>query len=199
MGCKEVSIAILAKSIVIWVHSRELYVVELHESRSHVLSPLSENKTIPTSNGRNTNKLFDGMKKEVERTRIDCEKLYEKLHEKNNVILCVQMELGVLEANNKFMSQLFLLMIKVLHITFNLLIFDLGVDNNQSIMAHGSTYNDFFNPIVATSIMGQRGCHPLIPTTSILFIKLLLRIYCCSFLGEFWTKRCKGDAFTRTC
>jgi hypothetical protein len=39
------------------------------------------------------------------------------------------MELGMVKANNKFMSQLFLLLIKVLHITFNLLAIDLGVDN----------------------------------------------------------------------
>ncbi len=49
--------------------------------------------------GRNTNKLFDDMKIEVERTRISHEKLHEKLHEKDNAILCVQMELGVVKAN----------------------------------------------------------------------------------------------------
>ncbi len=95
-----------------------------------MLSPRSENKTIFASNGRSINKLFDDMKKEVERTRINCEKLHEKLHEKNNAILCVQMELGVVKANNKFMFQLFLFLIKVFHITLDLLDFDLGMDND---------------------------------------------------------------------
>jgi len=134
------------------------------------------------------------MKIKVERTRINYEKLHEKLHEKDNGILCVQMELGEVKANNKFMFQLFLFLIKVFHITFNLLAIDLGVDDNQSVMAHGSTRNDFFDSVIVTSTMGQRDCHPLIPMIfSILFIKLLLGICYCNFLGEFWMKRCKGN------
>jgi len=77
----------------------ELYDVKLHKNHSNVLSPLNENRTIHASNGRNTNKLFDDMKIEVERTRISYEKLHEKLHEKDNAILCVQMELGMVKAN----------------------------------------------------------------------------------------------------
>jgi hypothetical protein len=95
-----------------------------------VLSPLSENITILASNGRNTSKFFYDMKTKVERTRINYEKLHEKLHEKDNAILWVQMELGVVKANNKFMFQLFLFLMKVLHITFDLLLFDLGVDDD---------------------------------------------------------------------
>jgi hypothetical protein len=83
------------------------------------------------------------MKKEVKRTRINCEKLHEKSHEKNNAILCVQLELGVVKADSKFMFQLFLPLIKVFQITFDLLTFHLGVDDNQFVMAHGSTCNDF--------------------------------------------------------
>jgi len=77
----------------------ELYDVKLHKNHSNVLSPLSENITIHASNGRNNNKLVDDMKIEVERIRINYEKLHEKLHEKDNAILCVQMELGVVKAN----------------------------------------------------------------------------------------------------
>ncbi len=100
----------------------------------------------------------------------------------------------MVKVSNKFMFQLFLLLIKVLHITFDLLALDLGVDDDQFVVAHGSTCNDFFDPIIVTSTMGQRGCHPLIPTiASILLIKLLLGICCYSFLGQFWMKRCKGD------
>ncbi len=54
-----------------------------------MLSPFSENRTTPTSNERNTNKFFDDMKIEVERTKINYEKLHEELHEKDNAILCV--------------------------------------------------------------------------------------------------------------
>jgi kinesin family protein 15 len=78
----------------------EQYAAELHKSCSHVLSPLSENRTIPASNGRSSSKLFDDMKKEVERTRINCEKLHAKLREKDNAILCVQMEFGAVKAKS---------------------------------------------------------------------------------------------------
>ncbi|CAK9267606.1 unnamed protein product [Sphagnum jensenii] len=76
----------------------EQYAAELHKSCSHVLSPLSENRTIPATNWRSSSKLFDDMKKEVERTRINCEKLHAKLREKDNAILCVQMEFGAVKA-----------------------------------------------------------------------------------------------------
>jgi hypothetical protein len=136
--------------------------------------------------GRTLASFFYDMKMEVEKTRINYEKLHEKLHEKDNAIVCVEMELGVVKANNNFMFQLFLLLIKVLHITFDLLALDLGVDNNEYVVAHGSTCSDFFDPVVSTSTMGQRGCHPLIPTIiSILLIKLLLGICYYSFLGKF--------------
>ncbi|CAM6042219.1 unnamed protein product [Sphagnum compactum] len=78
----------------------EQYAAELHKSCSHVLSPLSENRTIPASNGRSSSKLFDDMKKEVERTRINCEELHAKLHEKDNAILRVQMEFGAVKAKS---------------------------------------------------------------------------------------------------
>ncbi|CAK9213743.1 unnamed protein product [Sphagnum troendelagicum] len=78
----------------------EQYAAELHKSCSHVLSPLSENRTIPTSNWRSSSKLSDDMKKEVERTRINCEKLHAKLREKDNAILCVQMEFGAVKAKS---------------------------------------------------------------------------------------------------
>jgi len=95
-----------------------------------VLSLLDENKTIHASNGRSISKFFDDMKEKVERTMINYEKLHAKLHEKDNAILCVQMELGAVKAHIKFMSQLFLLLIKVLHITFDLLALGLKVDDD---------------------------------------------------------------------
>jgi FtsZ-binding cell division protein ZapB len=78
----------------------EQYAAELHKSCSHVLSPLSEYKTILASNWRSSSKLFDDMKKEVEMIRINCEKLHAKLREKNNAILCVQMEFGAVKAKS---------------------------------------------------------------------------------------------------
>lgn len=69
-----------------------------------MLNLLDENKIIHASNGRSISKFFDDMKEKVERTMINCEKLHAKLHEKDNAILCVQMELGAVKANIKFMS-----------------------------------------------------------------------------------------------